>query len=193
MIISFSPQRRDDALTLEKTSGDRLRINGELFNFDPLEDGWTIPAGAIPCEWIVGPVDRIDGVVHLTLILPHGAQPETWQAFPAAIDVTDDGPVDIPVDTIVEHELRRAEGGAERIRITTRWKRSPEEEVVEFLPDPAPVETRVEVEGGYEIVTTQERILAEPLEISREFFAYPEPAAAQSDAQSQEETDHVEP
>lgn len=98
MIISFSPQRRDDALTLEKTSGDRLRINGELFNFNPLEDGDTIPAGAIPCDWIVGPVERVEGEVRLTVILPHGPEPSQVVAFPEPITVTDDGPIDIPHD-----------------------------------------------------------------------------------------------
>lgn len=97
MHISFSPQRRDDTLTLEKT-GDLLRINGELFNFGPLNDGDTIPAGAIPCGWIVGPVERIEGEVHLTLILPHGPNPSEAVAFPEPIHVTQDGPIAIPHD-----------------------------------------------------------------------------------------------
>lgn len=98
MRISFSPMRRDDTLTLEKTSGDRLRINGELFNFNPLEDGDTIPEGVIPCEWIVGPVERIDGEVRVTIVLPHGPNPSHAVAFPEPITVSDDGPIDIPHD-----------------------------------------------------------------------------------------------
>lgn len=98
MRISFAPQRRDDSLTLEKSSGDRLRINGELFNFNPLEDGDTVPEGSIPCDWIVGPVERIEGEVHLTLILPHGAEPSQAVAFPETITVTDDGPIVVPHD-----------------------------------------------------------------------------------------------
>lgn len=111
MIISFSPQRRDDTLTLEKTSGDRLRINGELFNFNPLEDGDTIPEGVIPCDWIVGPVERVEGEVHLTLILPHGAEPSQAVAFPETITVTDDGPIDIPHDPepTAQEEARHVE------------------------------------------------------------------------------------
>lgn len=97
MRISFSPQRRDDTLTLEKT-GDRLRINGELFNFGPLADGDTIPAGAVPSNWITGPVERIDGEIRLTLILPHGPNPSHAVAFPALITVAEDGPVAIPAD-----------------------------------------------------------------------------------------------
>lgn len=98
MHISFSPQRRDDTLTPERTSPDRLRINGELFNFGPLPDGGTIPAGKIPCDWIVGPVERINGEIHLTLILPHGPNPSHAVAFPVPIHVTEDGPIAIPHD-----------------------------------------------------------------------------------------------
>jgi hypothetical protein len=98
MIISFSPQRRDDTLELEKTSGDRLRINGELFNFGPLAEGDTIPAGAIPCDWIIGPVERVDGEVRLTLILPHGPNPSETVAFPEPVAVTTDGHIPVPYD-----------------------------------------------------------------------------------------------
>lgn len=96
MRISFSPMRRDDTLTLEKTNGDRLRINGDLFNFNPLNDGDTIPA--VPCEWIVGPVERIGGEIRLTLILPHGPNPSRAVAFPETVTVTDDGPIVVPHD-----------------------------------------------------------------------------------------------
>ncbi|MCM2432107.1 hypothetical protein [Agrobacterium rosae] len=97
MKISLSPQRRDDKLTVEKT-GDRLRINGELFNFSPLPDGATIPAGVTPCEWIVGPVSRINGEIELTLILPTGANPSKAVAFPEPLVSPPDGVVALPFD-----------------------------------------------------------------------------------------------
>lgn len=98
MRISFSPQRRNDTLALERTAPDRLRINGELFNFGPLPEDGAIPAGEVPCEWIVGPVERIDGEIHLTLILPHGPNPSQAVAFPEPTHVTQDGPIAIPHD-----------------------------------------------------------------------------------------------
>lgn len=98
MRISFSPQRRDDALTLEKSSGDRLRINGELFNFNAMNDGDVIPAGAVPCNWIVGPVEKVDGHVNITLILPHGPNRSEAAAFPEPIIVSEDGPIGVPRD-----------------------------------------------------------------------------------------------
>lgn len=105
MRISFSPQRRDDTLVLEKSSGDRLRVNGELLNFNPLAEGDTIPAGAIPCEWIVGPVQRIGGEVCLTLILPHGANPSAATACPEAVVVEADGPIAVPFDPAPEEDI----------------------------------------------------------------------------------------
>jgi hypothetical protein len=102
MRISFSPQRRDEALVLEKTNGDRLRINGELFNFNPLAEGDSLAAGDVPCAFITGPVERIDGEIYLTLILPHGPNPSQAVAFPQPITVTEDGPIVIPQDQIEE-------------------------------------------------------------------------------------------
>jgi hypothetical protein len=97
MKISFSPQTREDAVVLEITPGGRLRINGELYNFDPLGDGDTIEAGVIPCDWIIGPVHRVDGEVQLTVLLPvpFGCRDE-WMNFPEPITVTEPGIVPIP-------------------------------------------------------------------------------------------------
>lgn len=104
MRIAFTPQRRDDVLTLEKSSGDRLRINGELFNFNTLTDGDVIPAGAVPCDFVVGPVERVDGEIRLTLILPHGPHPSEAVAFPEHITVTEDGPIEVPHDPEPQEE-----------------------------------------------------------------------------------------
>lgn len=102
MRISFSPlgclPQEPKVLVLEKGIGDRIRINGELFNFDPLNDGDTIPADDIPCEWIAGHVEKIDGEVRLTVRLPHGPNPSQAVAFPAPITVTAEGPIAIPHD-----------------------------------------------------------------------------------------------
>ncbi|MBZ9984920.1 hypothetical protein LB521_27690 [Mesorhizobium sp. BR-1-1-8] len=97
MRISFSPQRRDDVLVLEKT-GDRISINGELFNFDGLTDGDTIKRDNIPGEWFAGDVTRTDGEVHIVLTLPHGPNPSEAVAFPSDIVVTEDGPIAVPHD-----------------------------------------------------------------------------------------------
>lgn len=103
MRIRFSPQVRDGRLDLAK-AGDVLTINGDQFDFSSLPDGATIPAGEVFCEWIVGPVERIDGEIRLTLILPHRANPSQAVAFPAPITVAADGPIAVPHDHEPEPE-----------------------------------------------------------------------------------------
>lgn len=95
MRISLSPQRRDDTMTLSK-AGDVLTINGEVFDFSSIPDGATLPAEAIACDFIAGPVERIDGDLHVSLILPHGPEPDEAVAFPADIVNPADGPVALP-------------------------------------------------------------------------------------------------
>jgi len=97
MHIILSPVRLDDTLIVSK-SGDVLTLNGEAFDFGPLPEGATLPAEAISSEWIVGPVSRIDGEMHLTLRLPHGPNPSQAVAFPAPLTVLGDGPIPLPFD-----------------------------------------------------------------------------------------------
>jgi hypothetical protein len=94
MRITFSPTRRDDRLVLIK-SGDVLTINGEAFDFSALPEGNTLPRDAVACEWLAGDVERIEGVIHLALILPHGAQAPQQTRFPVPI-IAGDGPVALP-------------------------------------------------------------------------------------------------
>ncbi|RVE86485.1 hypothetical protein [Sinorhizobium meliloti] len=97
MKVGLSPQRRDDALEVVK-AGDTLTFNGAPFDFSALPDGAAIPAGEIPCDWIAGPVERIAGELHLTLILPHGPSPSQAVAFPAPLVNPPDGLVALPAD-----------------------------------------------------------------------------------------------
>lgn len=99
MRIEFSPNNWPAAPVLTVTkAGDVLTINGEAFDFSTLPDGATIPAGEVPCEWVVGPVERIGGDLHVTLLLPHGADPSPAVAFPNALIDPPDGPLVIPHD-----------------------------------------------------------------------------------------------
>jgi hypothetical protein len=105
MQVLLSPQRRDDSLVVVKDGG-KLRINGDLFSFISLPDGATIPAGEIPCEWIVGPVERIDGEINLTLVLPHGPNPSPAVAYPTPLVDPPDGALALPFDqTATEPEV----------------------------------------------------------------------------------------
>lgn len=95
MHISFSPQRRDDTLTVSR-QGDGLTINGDAFDFSSLPDGATIEAENSPSPWISGPIERIDGKLYLTLLLPHGPNPSASVAFPEPLIDPEDGPLELP-------------------------------------------------------------------------------------------------
>lgn len=103
MYITLSPIRMDETLTAART-GDVLTLNGEAFDFGPLPEGATLPAEAIDSEWIVGPVSRIDGDLHLTLRLPHGPNQSKAVAFPRPLVVMVDGEIDLPCDPPAEPE-----------------------------------------------------------------------------------------
>ncbi len=136
MRVSFCPQRRDDTLTVSR-DGDVLVINGVLEDLSGIPDGATVPAEAIDNEWIVGPIERIDGELHVTLVLPNSSALEPWQAFPEPMTITENGPIDIPCDTTITVARHTVEGGTNIVTTTKRWRQEPEVKTV-FVPDPPP-------------------------------------------------------
>lgn len=94
-MLYLSPQRRDDMLTVEK-AGDVLSINGEQFDFSQVPDGGLLPQDAIDCEWIVSDVERVDGQLVLTLLLPHGPNASEAARFPEPLVDVPDGVVVLP-------------------------------------------------------------------------------------------------
>ena len=97
MHIILLPQRRDDTLTVSK-QGDTLTVNGIAYDFSVIPDGATLPASAVDCEFITGNIERINGVLHISLILPHGPNPSQEVAFPAPIINPPDGVLELPND-----------------------------------------------------------------------------------------------
>ena len=95
MKIILSPQRRDDTLTVTK-QGDTLTINGTAYDFSVIPDGATLPKDATDCAWLASDVERIDGVLHLTLLLPHGANASQAARFPQPIINPADGVLELP-------------------------------------------------------------------------------------------------
>lgn len=93
--ISFSPMR-DDSQMEASVDGDSLAINGQTFDFSPLPEGALLPLEAIESPWFAGKgVERIDGVLHVKLRLPHDASPPPEVAFPDPVSVAG-GNVPIP-------------------------------------------------------------------------------------------------
>lgn len=95
MKIALSPQVRDGALTLSR-SGDTLIINGEPFDFSGIPEGATLPAGAVESDWIAGPVERIDGKLHVSVLFPIAPNASEAQRFPAPIIDPPNGPILLP-------------------------------------------------------------------------------------------------
>ena len=73
MKLSFTPARRSDQYEAS-VSGDVLTVDGEALDFGPLPDGATLPKDDVDCPWLASDVERIDGEICLTLMLPHGAR-----------------------------------------------------------------------------------------------------------------------
>lgn len=95
MKIHLQPQMRSDILSVVK-AGDVLTINGDAVDLSVIPDGAEIPAGAIDNAWLTGTVRRVDGVLHVSLILPHGPEADESVRFPAAIVDPPDGPIALP-------------------------------------------------------------------------------------------------
>jgi len=95
MKINLSPIRRDDSLEVTK-SGDVLTINGVDYDFSQLPEGATLPRDAVDCEWLASDVERIDGELVLTLLLPHGPNASEAVRFPQPLLNVPDGLVELP-------------------------------------------------------------------------------------------------
>lgn len=96
VILNYSPQRRDNTLTIIK-AGDILTINGTVYDFSQLPNGATLPREAIDCEFIVSDVNRVNGEIELTILLPHGANASHAARFPEPIVMTTNGQVVLPI------------------------------------------------------------------------------------------------
>jgi hypothetical protein len=103
MILTLIPIRMDARLTLVR-EGETLVVNGERLDLSaatgdaPLDlsarDGAGDPVA--PHPWIVGPVTRREGRLHLAVLLPHGPDAPESARFPAPLALEADGPVALP-------------------------------------------------------------------------------------------------
>lgn len=101
MNLILSPVRMDTTLTASVVN-DVLTLNDEVLDFNPLPVGATLPASAIDSQWVVGDVERdMDGVLTVTLIVPHGSKAPQQTLFPTPIEVFE-GPIPLPPHSLVE-------------------------------------------------------------------------------------------
>ena len=104
MQISFSPQRSDKQLTLSK-QGNVLIVGGDPLDFTDLPDGGEYPSEAIHNEFVVGGVKRLDGEIHITVMLPYSnSDAPTSVTFPEPIQIIMDGDIELPEGSTSESE-----------------------------------------------------------------------------------------
>ena len=95
MYISLSPQYADTTLRVSK-QGDILTINGVEYDFSVIPEGATLPTSAVDCPFLIGDICRTSGVLYLTIIAPHGANPSQAATFPSPLINPPDGVLELP-------------------------------------------------------------------------------------------------
>ena len=84
MRLNLSPQVRDGALKVSK-KGDKLTLNGKIFDFSKLPEGAILPGEAVDSEHIIGSVTRTGGQLQVTLLLPIAWDAPHEACFPEPI------------------------------------------------------------------------------------------------------------
>lgn len=100
MRIYINPTYSTADLSVTK-QGDTLTINSQDFDFSQIPEGATLPLEAIDSPHFCGPVERIDGKLHIHLVLPI-QRAVFHEPIPPIIDPPD-GPIELPVIKEIEH------------------------------------------------------------------------------------------
>lgn len=103
--INFTPQVSDAKLEMSK-SGEALIINGVDVDFSDMPDGADYPAEAIESDFVSGGISKVDGVVHMTIIMPyiHTDDIPESVSYPSGVFVEQDGRISLPTDILPELE-----------------------------------------------------------------------------------------
>lgn len=100
--VKFSPICTDQLPRIKAVSveGCTITVNGEPFDFSPLEKGYELSLDAIGSDLFADKaVMSTDGVLSIVLLMPYDEATATDAIrFPDPVMVTADGPVDIPTD-----------------------------------------------------------------------------------------------
>ena len=97
--IKFSPTRSDDMeLLTVKVKGFVLTVNGEVFDFSPLQDGDSLHPDAVESLYFTGDITCTDGDLNVALLMPYRPTEEESILFPATVSVKT-GTVKVPTDS----------------------------------------------------------------------------------------------
>ncbi|WP_324723553.1 tail fiber assembly protein [Pseudomonas guariconensis] len=102
MKIKLSPNGDMKSLSVVK-AGEVLVINGVSYDFSRLADGDTLPMAAAGNEFFASSIERIDGVLTLSLMLPHVVDAPESVRFPGDLINPPDGPLSLPGHEHIEY------------------------------------------------------------------------------------------
>jgi hypothetical protein len=94
MKIYLSSIRGESTITVSKQA-DALTINGIAYDFTNIPEGATLPASAVDCEFIIDNIERTNGELHITLMMPHGPDASEAVRFPAPLINPPDGVLEL--------------------------------------------------------------------------------------------------
>jgi len=108
MKITLYPQRRDDELTLS-LHGEHLTVSGDVLDLSTIPDGATVPMEAIDNLFIAGPIERIDGELRVSLLLPQSSPFGVFDEAgmmrpPYDLVINQDGDISLPVEPKAKQE-----------------------------------------------------------------------------------------
>lgn len=96
--IKFSPTRSDDMdLLTVKVKGYVLTVNGEVFDFSPLQDGDSLHPDAVESLYFTGNISRTGDDLNVGLLMPYRFTDDQSITFPADVSVKT-GSVKVPTD-----------------------------------------------------------------------------------------------
>lgn len=96
--IKFHPTRSDDMeLLAVKVKGFVLTINGEVFDFSPLQDGDMLHPDAVDSLYITGDITRTGDDLNIGLLMPYRYTNDESITFPVDVSVKT-GIVKVPTD-----------------------------------------------------------------------------------------------
>jgi hypothetical protein len=95
MKIIWSPQRSDEVLAVSK-AGEKLFINGDVFDFSSVVEGDFDEAWIPPSKFISSQPRRIAGDLQIVLVLPYREDAKDTARFPDPIVNPPDGELTLP-------------------------------------------------------------------------------------------------
>ena len=95
MKITARPQIRDSRPRYE-VDGEALIIDGDRFDFGPLPDGAILPESALESEWFPEDIKRVDGELHITVIVPFSPYQREVLGQRWVVENPEDGDLPLP-------------------------------------------------------------------------------------------------